>query len=207
MQNPETVSDCILARLDNNLPTIIKPGYSNRGDTAQLLDAGAAGVQLPQTETRNQIDQFGSWVKYPSIGTRMVTCSSGLNNFKSMTLDDLNRSNKETLVIAHVETKLGVDNIDEIAVCRFVDVVFVGSGDLSISLGKPFDFENPQFIENFERISSATKKAGKVLGAYAINAENITSFVKMGARFIETTDEITFIRSGAIKLLDDFKNN
>jgi 4-hydroxy-2-oxoheptanedioate aldolase len=207
MQNPETLSDCIVAGLDNNLPTIIKPGYFNRGETARLLDTGAAGVQLPQTETRSQIDKFGSWVKYPPVGTRMVTCSSGLNNFKSMTLEALTRQNDETIVIAHVETKLGVDNIEEIAASEFVDVVFVGSGDLSISLGKPFDFDNPEFIECFEKVASATKKAGKAFGAYAITAENIASFVEMGATFIETTDEITFIRSGTVKLFNDLKNS
>jgi 2-keto-3-deoxy-L-rhamnonate aldolase RhmA len=205
MQNPETLSNCILAGLDNNLPTIIKPGYLNRGETARLLDAGAAGVQLPQTETRSQIDQFGGWVKYPPMGTRMVTCSSGLNDFKSMTLENLTRQNDETIVIAHVETKLGIDNIEEIAACSFVDVVFIGSADLSISLGKPFDFKNTEFIENFKKAASITKKSGKTFGAYANTAESITNFIKMGATFIETTDEITFIRSGAVQLLNNFK--
>ena len=205
MQNPETLSDCISAGLDNNLPTIIKPGYCDRGDTARLLDAGAVGVQLPQTETRSQIDQFGSWVKYPPVGTRMVTCSSGLNNFKSTTLEDMIRLNKETFVIAHVETKLGVDNIEEIASSDYVDVVFIGSADLSVSLGKPFDFDNPEFVKYFEKAVSATKKAGKALGAYSITAKNITDFIKMGATFIETTDEISFVRSGIVKLLSDFK--
>ena len=207
MQNPENFSDCILAGLDNNLPTIIKPGYLCRSETARLLDAGATGVQLPQTETRSQIDLFGSWVKYPPVGTRMVACSSGLNNFKFLNFDDLSRLNDETIVIAHVETVLGVENIDEIATSELVDVVFIGSADLSVSLGKPFDFDNPEFIDSFEKIASTTKKAGKVLGAYAATTEIIANFIKMGTKFFETADEITFIRSGASKLLADFDSN
>lgn len=205
MNAPDILSDCILSANDNNLPVIIKPPYFDRGETARLLDAGVAGVQLPQTETRDQIDEFGSWVKYPPVGTRMVCCASGLNNFGSLTKDDLARINEETIVIAHIETQKGLENVRQIAQSPFVDIVFIGQMDLSVSMGRPYEFDCPEMLQAIEKIVAETLKAGKIPGVFATSLAAAKPSLDAGARFIESADEISFIVSGTNTLLGEFK--
>lgn len=206
MHDPTGFTDCVLAALDNGIALITKPPYMDRGEIARLLDAGVTGLQLPQSETRDQIDTFGAWVRYPPQGTRMVACASGLNNFEFLTLEDLQRLDRETLVIAHVETKRGADNIEEIAASPFVDVVFIGQADLSVSFGKPYDFEAPEFVAAVERIIRGTLDAGKIVGMYMPTAAYAQQWLRKGVTFIETADEISFIASGARSLLQEFRD-
>lgn len=205
MHNPENLVDCVGKASDNDLAVVIKPPYLDRGETARLLDAGVMGIQLPQSETREQIEEFSSWVKYPPLGMRMVSCASGLSEYRNLTLADLERLNDETCVIAHIETRKAVENIEAISACPLVDIIFIGQLDLSVSLGKPYDFECKEQVEAVQTVIEAALAAGKIAGIYAIDAVNAGKYIKQGVTFIETADEISFIRSGAKALMDDFR--
>src|SRR5436853_389015 len=54
-------------------------------------------------------------------------------------------ANEEGLVIALVETALGIRNVEEIAGVDGVDVLWVGHFDLTNSMGIPGQFEHPDF--------------------------------------------------------------
>ena len=206
LHNPEAFGDCLITAHDNDIPVITKPAYWDRGECARLLDAGVSGVQLPQTETREQIAEFASWAKYPPLGTRMISCPLATKDFRDFNAADLARSNDETLVIAHVETKKGVDNIADIVKVPLVDVVFIGTADLAISLGAPFDYNSKQFISAVDRIISVALNAGKIPGMFIPSQDFGQRWIEAGVRFIETVGELSFIASGAKTLVSDFQS-
>lgn len=71
-------------------------------------------------------------------------------------------------VFLMIENREGVDNVQEIAAVEGVDVLLIGSNDLSIELGVPGQFESAEFRSAVEQVSSACKKFGKILGLAGI---------------------------------------
>ena len=70
------VADMIkVARLADIVPLVRVPdlGYHL---VARVLDAGAMGVMLPRVETREQVEQFVSFMKYPPVGVRGASGSA-----------------------------------------------------------------------------------------------------------------------------------
>lgn len=64
-------------------------------------------------------------------------------------------------MIPQCETAEALSDIETIAAMDGVDGIFIGPFDLSISMGMPGDFENPQFRAALARILSACRAAGK----------------------------------------------
>jgi 2-keto-3-deoxy-L-rhamnonate aldolase RhmA len=62
-----------------------------------------------------------------------------------------------------IETVQAIGNLDAIASVEGVDVLLVGSNDLSIELGIPAQFESPVFRDALEKVSRACRQNGKIM--------------------------------------------
>ena len=70
-------------------------------------------------------------------------------------------------VICMIETPEGVENAEEIAAVQGLSMIFIGPFDLSTSMGISGQFENPEFRAALDRIETAAKRAGVMLGTIA----------------------------------------
>ena len=206
MLNPTAWADCLLCAQDNGLPVITKTPYLDRGATVRLLDAGTIGLQLPWTESPEDVLTLHSWLKYPPIGIRAVQCGYGSTGYRQVELASfLKQQNEDTILIAHIETKKGVDAIDEILGTGVVDIVFIGQDDLSISVGAPGDHHDPRHLAAIKRVADAAQRHNVFLGLFAPNTESARRWIDEGARFFEVADEFMLLDSGARETVGAFK--
>lgn len=127
------------------------------------------GIQLPNITTAEDAKTF---VKYPPIGIRGFTpySKAGLYDVKNGTrLTQI--ANDNTLLIANVEGKEGIENLEEIIQVDGIDVVFIGLFDMSKSLGVPGEVQNPRVIEKLDEAIEIIHKHGKKVGSIASNIE------------------------------------
>ena len=82
MLDPSAFADSLLCAQDNSLPVVAKTPYLDRGAVVKLLDSGASCLQLPMTETPEQILTLHNWLKYPPEGERAVSCGYGSTGYK-----------------------------------------------------------------------------------------------------------------------------
>jgi 2-keto-3-deoxy-L-rhamnonate aldolase RhmA len=130
---------------------------------AGALDAGCRGVMAPMVESEQQARLLVECAKYPPLGRR---------GFGVVMSDDLadgaralaERSNRENLVIAQIESPPGIKNADAILAVPGVDVVWLGQFDLSLSLGIPGQFDHPAYAEAVDRLLESCSRHGKPLG-------------------------------------------
>ena len=103
------------------------------------------GIQLPWTEAREQIDRLVSYVKFPPLGIRAAAPGMGNSDYNLQVngREFIESANRETVMLAHVETRHGIQNLDAILANPHVDVLFLGMYDLSVSYGQPGDFSHP----------------------------------------------------------------
>ncbi len=206
--NEADMANFVLSCRAEGLPVVAKVPECSRTHVAKLLECGVVGIQLPWTESREQIDRLVSYVKFPPIGIRAAAPGMGNCDYNSQTSgrELIETGNRETVVLAHVETRTGIHNLDAILSNPHVDVLFLGMYDLSISYGQPGDFRHPDVAAAVETAIAAAKRHGKVAGMYVPDAKAAQPWVAKGMRFFETASEVDLIDSGARNLVRQFRD-
>lgn len=169
----ELVGLCPLARVrETSRPAILK-----------LLDVGAQGLIVPNVHTVEQVKEIISYAKYFPLGQRGF-CPSRKdgwgNDIPGGVPETMAHFNSETLLIPQCETVGALEHIEEIAALEGIDGIFVGPFDLSISMGIPGDFANPDFQAAVDRIVKACRDAGKFCILFAGNTDAVVAGYKRG---------------------------
>ncbi|KAL2789183.1 Pyruvate/Phosphoenolpyruvate kinase-like domain-containing protein [Aspergillus keveii] len=129
----------------------------------RALDAGAHGIVVPQVNTAEEARAVVSDAKFPPQGRRgqgsaFPAIAHGID------IPTYMKTANETLITClQIETKTGVENIDEICAVSGVDMIFIGPNDLALSLlgYVPAGGDEPEFVEAIEKIVIAARKHGK----------------------------------------------
>jgi len=205
--NGPELADFVLACRDNKLPVIAKTPQLERAAIAYLLDAGVMGIQLPRTESREDLLELISYVKYPPVGSRAG--APGYGNTYYIWPDDpngwLKGCNETTVVVGHIETAKGYENAEKIISTPGLDMLYVGPYDLSISLGYPGNYDHPVVAKATREIMELCVKHKVPFGTSTSGAKVAGQLIKKGARFFETVDEMMLICEGAVRTVDDYR--
>ena len=59
----DALADAVLAARDNGLPVIAKTPQLERAEVAKLLECGIVGIQLPRTESRQDVETLKDYIK------------------------------------------------------------------------------------------------------------------------------------------------
>lgn len=190
-----------------DLPVVAKFPECHRGYITKLLDCGVTGIQLPWTESKEQIDRLVAYAKFPPIGIRSVFPGIANSDYDLQINagEFITRANEETVIIAHVETRLGVEHIDEILDNPHVDVVLIGTSDLCVSYGQPGNGQHPDVVAGINRILAAARKFGKVVGMYAQGYQHARPWIEKGVKFFESAGEVMMVDAAARKLMAEFR--
>lgn len=199
----ETVRNVVLAT--RGLPAVpfARPPVNELWTAKQLLDAGVLGVIFPFTRTPQLARQAVAACRYPPAGLR--GSGADLARFRWPSREGYyDFADNNVLVVAVVEDTLAVSHIDEIAATPGVDVLFIGTSDLSFSLGLRGRQDHPRLEAAVKTIATAAKKHGKFLGRPARTPAEIKRFQKQGFQFFMTTTDIDLMAAGALPLLRPF---
>jgi 2-keto-3-deoxy-L-rhamnonate aldolase RhmA len=199
----ETVRNVVLAT--RGLPAVpfARPPVNELWTAKRVLDAGVLGVIFPFTSTPELARRAAAACRYPPAGSRgsgadlaafRWPAPGGYHDF----------ADKNVLVVAVVEDAAGLSHIDEIAATPGIDVIFIGTSDLSFSLGLRGEQNHPRLNAAVAKIVAAAKKHGKALGRPALTVEQIKKFKQQGFLFFMTGTDIEFMARGAAQLLKPF---
>jgi len=166
---------------------IVRPSSNDPVAIGQVLDRGAHGIQVPHVDTADDARRAVAAARYHPLGERGIaggTRASGYGiDFKPREYIDV--SNREILVCVQLEHRKALDHIDEILEVQGVDVFFVGPMDLSLSLGKPGEFEAPEVRDALARLFAAIAAAGKVSGTSGTPA-SLRRYRDSGVQYLYT---------------------
>ena len=184
------------------LPAIplARPPVNELWSAKRILDAGALGVIFPFTRTPEQARQAVAACRYPPAGLR--GSGADLAQFRWPAPEGYyDFADENVLVVAVVEDTAGLTHIEEIAATPGLDVLFIGTSDLSFSLGLRGNQNDPRLDDAVSKIAAAAKHHHKFLGRPARTPEEIQRFAKQGFQFFMTGTEIDLMSAGAAQLL------
>lgn len=155
--SPERVREMILASDSRGIYTIIRA--ANAEDALSVLDYGADAVMFDQIESVDEVMKLVEKCKYPPVGKRGMSARSRSKEYGLISANEsIHFCNSQTLLIIQIETKAGLDNIDEILSVQGIDMVSSGRNDLALSLGVPGETSAPIVLEAEKKICEASVK-------------------------------------------------
>ena len=165
------------------------------------LDRGAQAVVVPHVSSRADAENIVAGGKFPPIGHR----GAYFGRQSYGVPDYFEHADNESMLVAMIEDKRGVDNLDEILEVERIDMFFVGPFDLAASLGHIKEPANPAArkaaLDAVRRIS----QRGRVAGVFTQNAD-LPSYAEAGARFFMTVAR-SWIAQGAAAFTAAAKNS
>lgn len=195
----ETAQQIASAALDAGVSPLVRVTEGDHGLAARLLDGGALGTVMPHVEEPAEARKIVDLQKYPPLGHRSVSGAMVHFNFAALPAHEVYETlNASCLVVVMLETAKAVANADEIAAIEGIDVLLVGSGDLSTGLGIPGDLGNEKMVAAHEHVIRACRKHGKWAGAAGIGeADLLAKYIGMGIRFIQAGSDAGFLMAAA----------
>lgn len=167
---------------------------------SKALDTGAAGVIVPQVQTAAQAEKIVSWCKYPPQGKRGLGVARA-HGYGRRLHEYLATANEMTSVVVQAESVEAVRNMAEIVQVPGIDAVFVGPYDLSASLGKPGQVDDPEVQDAISAMTDICLAAGVKLGAFGVDAAAVRPFLERGFTLISVGIDVLFLTQGAQTVL------
>ncbi|MBI4201151.1 MAG: siderophore biosynthesis protein SbnG [Chloroflexi bacterium] len=155
----------------------------------RFMDRGLVGVMIPHVSTAEDARAAVAAIKFSPHGMRGMSRGRWTLAYRGEE-NVFAAANRETLVICMVEDQEAIDNLDGILAVPGVDVIQIGTSDLSQSLGYPGQVRHPRVQEAVERIVRRVRSrpgpfpAVGVGGLGPANADLLKAYDGMGARFI-----------------------
>jgi 2-keto-3-deoxy-L-rhamnonate aldolase RhmA len=196
----ETARNMVLATRGLKAMPFIRVPVNELWTAKRALDAGAIGVIFPFTSTPELARQAVAACKYPPEGRRGY--GPGLASGRWPSPGGYAQfANRNVMVIAIIEEGRAVERIDEIASTPGLDVLFIGTSDLSYSLGVGGQMTSPAMQDAIAKIVAAGKKHGVPLGRPAGTPEQVQQYLKEGFTFFQGPAELVLMGNGARTLL------
>jgi len=178
-----------LVRLGNDDPLCCK----------QALDAGAGGVIVPMVRSAEQLSRVRDACRWPPAGGRGVGFSRA--NLFGQRFDSYRSEAQCPLLVAMIEGREGVANLDDVLAVPGLDAVFVGPYDLSASLGHTGDFACEPFTTAMAAISKTCARHRVASGVHVVapDPELVRQRVAEGYQFIAYSIDSVFLSKGSVR--------
>ena len=109
------------------------------------------------------------------------------------------------MCITIIEEARAVQNVDAIAATPGVDALFIGTSDLSFSLGLRGRQDEPLLREALDKVLAAGKRHGKPVGRPVPNSEKIPQYIDEGFLLFQAPSDLVLMAAGAKQYLAPVK--
>jgi len=206
--NMETVADLIRGAKSAEMATIIRVPRLETFFISRVLDAGAEGIMVPMTSTKEQAEEIVRYSKYTPLGQRGFGNQTGQTDYKPLkTPDFMKEANEHTLIVAQIETREAIENVDSILSVEGIDVGLIGPNDLSISLGVPDQMGSEILTKAIDKVVEMAKKKGKATGIHIANIEALRKWRSKGMTVLAYSTDIGFMYNASKSSLEELKGS
>ncbi len=198
--------DLVRAAEITGMAPIVRPVGNKPEIIAPFLDRGAWGVQIPHVNTAEEARAAVDAVKYPPVGHRGLFSGSrpGKYGFAGATADYVDEANRNTLVCLMLEEVEAIENLEDMVTVDGVDVFFIGSGDLSASMGYPGQQTHPEVQALMEKGITTIREAGKIAGCSCPDSY-VPKFLDMGVQYFHGSVS-RLLHSSSSSYLQEMRN-
>lgn len=182
------------------VPVLVRVAENSPRAIGEALDAGAEGVIVPLVETAKAAKKAVDAARYPPAGSRSGGGVRPLSRFAEYVA----AADRAIVVVVMIETEKGVRNARAIAATEGVDMVFIGSGDLALSIGTFPQFGSRHDVACAE-IHAACRAEWTLCGIFTGSIEAARARREAGYRMVVTANDIDLVQSGLQQATERFR--
>ncbi|MDZ7616468.1 MAG: aldolase/citrate lyase family protein [Patescibacteria group bacterium] len=171
------------------------------------LDLGAGGVQMPQVRTADDAERLIRHARFAPAGDRGVCRHVRAAGYSSLDKQEYFAAANEAVLVAQLEGKEALANLDAILAVPGLDVVFVGPYDLSQSLGVPGQVQHAAVVEAVADIVRRAGEAGMLAGTFVETMEQAAFWREQGVRYVSYGVDISLLYGCVHGLVEQFRGH
>lgn len=191
---PETVIE--LLRAAHQCPCLVRIPGADEAWIKKVLDAGAAGIIVPQIATTAQAEQVIEFSKYPATGKRGVGLGRAHGYGKNFSTY-LQHANDHTVIVLQAESESVVNCIDDITAMPEVDAVLIGPYDLSASLGHTGDLQHEKVQSAIKTVLASCHRNATAAGIFGVCAQHVAPYKQLGFTLLTVGVDTLFTQNAA----------
>lgn len=174
---------------------------NDAGLIGRVLDAGALGAIVPLVNDAEEAARAVAACRYPPEGVRSYGPVRAAKVVGSKATEDLAG---EVLCFVMVETREGLEKVEEISATPGLDGIYVGPADLAISLGlaPTLEITEKAHVEAVDRIREACRDRGIVCGIHCGSGEWARKHAEAGFDVVTVATDATMLKKSARRELE-----
>jgi len=201
----ETVQNLIRAAQISGILPIVRVKDNNDSVIGEVLDIGAAGIEVPQISTKEDAEHLIEVAKFAPEGMRGVCRFVRAADYSSMDRFEYFKEANEAIIIIHLEGQKAIENLDELLDVKGIDIMFIGPYDLSQSLGIPGQIDHPLVEEKMKEIIGKCSSKGVCIGTFVDNVTNAKKWRDAGIRYIAYSVDVGLLYEHSKDILHQIK--
>ena len=193
----ETVRDLIASGDGAPIVPFVRVPATQYHFIARVLDVGAMGIMVPMVGDAAQAEMIVQSAKYPPLGQRGAAFHMAHDGYAGGDVGEKMRSaNDEVVLIAQIENRSGLENVERIAAVDGIDILWIGQFDLSNFLGIPGQFTHPTFLDAIKRVTEACQRYGKTAAFMVPSVEEGLERMRQGFRCVAYWGDLWIYQQG-----------
>jgi 4-hydroxy-2-oxoheptanedioate aldolase len=199
MQHGETGLSTLMQMLQavsaTDATPVVRVGWNEPAAIMKALDFGASAIIVPLINNADEARKAVSACRYPPFGDR----SSGpVRALQIHGPDYISKANDDVILMAMIETKEGLVNLEEICATPGVDAIYIGPADLSFALGMAPRADNPDplHMATCDRIKEVAHRHGKKVCMHCASAGFAAGAIQRGFDLVMITSDLGSMIAG-----------
>ncbi len=179
------------------LPVVVRLPTVEASLINRLLEAGAAGIQTSSLRLASSVTDLVAATRYAPGGHRSLSTAQPSAGYGSRSLREYldGEANDPPLLIGQIETATTDDPLAEI-IRGGLDVVFLGTTDLSADLGAPGALDDPRVVERMKEVARAAADSRTSLGGFAANSASYAALGALGSTYTVISSDVQALKEG-----------
>lgn len=185
------------------LPIIVRVASPEKGRLTKIMDMGASGVLLSNTETVEDARRLVDACMYAPVGNRGVSTFRAHTNYHPGDLEcTMRAANARNLIICQIESEGAAERAKDLLAVPGVSGAMVGPNDMSQHMGILGQYAHPRMVRALRLVSEAAAANEKWSGVITGNAGLIRQCRELGMTCFSAGSELNMLASGGKKTME-----
>jgi len=174
----------------SGIPPLVRVKEDTFSLIGSVLDIGAAGVLVPHVNTSDDLKRVLENAKFDPAGQRGVCRYVRAADYSSMEKKEYFKLANENLIIIQAEGLEAIKNIEDIISIGGFEILFIGTYDLSQSLGVIGQVGHRLVREKMAEVIEKCRAKNIAVGSFADTVEEAEKMIDMGIKFISISVDV-----------------
>ena len=195
----------ILQTVGDKTACVVRLPAAEEMPVKKVLDLGAAGIIAPQVNSLEHAQDIVRFARYSPEGCRGVGIGRA-HGYGMRFTDYMETANDSVAVLVQAEHIEAVKCIESIVRIDGLDGIMLGPYDLSASMGKMGQINDPEVTDAIDRIHQACQSAEIAIGYFGVNVDAVRPYRQKGYNLILAGVDTLHLGGAAKKMLNELRS-